>query len=116
MNQELFPNVTVQHPLFKQWAQDRLPYDTYSFTNDLQMVVHQTLTATTLNPTDYQGTILDLKHRKGKTQKMYRLKNEGERVICIIYDSERPFPDTIIELPELNILDLVCHLLKNVLK
>lgn len=115
MNQELFPNVTVQHPLFKQWVEVGLADDTYSFTNDLQMVVHQTLTPTTLNPTDYQGTILDLKHRKGKTQKMYRLKNEGERVICLIYDSECPFPTTCVDLPNLNVLDLVCHLLEHVL-
>lgn len=94
------------HPIFQQWVTKGLTYDTYSFTPDLQLVVHQNLTHHSI-PNHYVGTILDIKHRQGKTQKMYRLKNEGNRVICLVYDSEHPLQVTTLGTPVCRVFEFV---------
>lgn len=106
--------INQQHSIFQQWTTEGLVPDTYTFHPDLQIVVHQHLTHSA-SVTHYCGTILDLKHRKEKTQKMYRIKNNGNQAICVIYDSESPLCPTTTDLPDLSLVELVDYLIHEVL-
>ena len=116
MNQDLFPNVSKNHPLFKEWMSNELPYGMYDFTKDLTLVVHQQLTNERSILKNYLGTILDLKHRVGKEQTIYRLQNQEGKLICLICHSETPFAQTIIPLPEGTVIESVYYIMKELIR
>ena len=116
MNQDLFPNVSKNHPLFEEWMSNELSYGMYDFTKDLTLVVHQQLTNERSVLKNYLGTILDLKHRVGKEQTIYRLQEQEGKLICLTYHSEAPFVQTTIPLPEGTVIESVQYMMKELIR
>ena len=111
MNQDL-----NNHPLFETWMSDELAYGMYDLTKDLTLVVHQSLTLERSTSKNYLGTILDVKHRVGKEQTIYRLQEQDGKFVCVLYYSEAPFTQTVIALPEGTIMEMAKHIINEVIR